>query len=243
MAQGWIATASTGHHVDVCGRTYLIHPRSALRAFFRLGSGGILEALEPRYSFLPGELLPLVVQADDEPSLEASRWGIQLGRGAAPRPINLRAETALARASVRQVLAHQRCILPVTGFYEPEGPKRKGRPQWVFRARGGEPLALAGVWRTIAGAEPTRSFAVFTTRPNGVVGAVHDRMPAVLDSARIPDWLDPAQTDAHAVASMLRACPDARLEGYRVVDGTYRCAADDPECIRPHPGDAQRSLF
>jgi putative SOS response-associated peptidase YedK len=78
----------------------------------------------------------------------------------------------------------KRCLVVVDGFYEwRQGPSPR-QPHLLQRADGA-PLVLAGV------ADDTDGCAIVTVPARGVVSAIHDRMPMVLEREAFAAWLDP----------------------------------------------------
>src|SRR5215207_2253294 len=74
-------------------------------------------------------------------------WGKD--RGAASLLINARAESLMATASFRPLIARNRRIIPATTFYE-WAQTPTGRRPIVIRRQDGRGLALAGLWTTWA---------------------------------------------------------------------------------------------
>lgn len=108
---------------------------------------------------------------------------------------NARSEGLSEKASFKGPLVKQRCVIPVTGFYEWTGPKEKRTPHAIFGPEKILPLAgLYSWWRDPAAPEGEgwRLTATIITRASaGVMEPLHDRMPLFLDDEIIHDWLDP----------------------------------------------------
>ncbi len=126
-----------------------------------------------------------------------------------PLLINARAETLNKKPSFRSSLAHKRCIFPADGFYEWSG--EKGRRQAHFlKPTANTPIAFAGLWDHWQGADGTEfeSAAIITIESNKSVGKIHNRMPAILESANFDDWLNVRDVTAKEAALMLRPAPE-----------------------------------
>ena len=77
-----------------------------------------------------------------------------------------------------------------------------------------------------------------------VTGAVHDRMPVILDRESYDLWLDPGMTDAQVVAEMLKPYDARLMRCYPVSTRINHVANDDEECSRPVViADTQSRLF
>ena len=141
----------------------------------------------------------------------------------------------------------QRCIVPVSGFYEWKGEKAPKQPYYIHAADGGT-LHLAGLWEKwspkgvasgkLQGAiEPGElpgsviTFTILTTTPNGVMAGIHNRMPVILDEAGVDAWLDASVTDAAAVTGLLKPCADEKLAVYPVSRRVNSPAFDGAECV------------
>jgi putative SOS response-associated peptidase YedK len=153
----------------------------------------------------PGEMLPAVVAAGGR-RLVAMRWGlVPMGRvNARGRPVldtivNARAETLFTKSAFAGL---GRCVVPIAGWYEWTGPRRKTR--WLIRASG--LVAVAAVWDRWRAPDATEllSLATVTCAPTPEVAAVHDRMPAILEPAHCSGWLGEAEADP---AALLRPYP------------------------------------
>jgi putative SOS response-associated peptidase YedK len=98
-------------------------------------------------------------------------------------------------------------------------------------------FAFAGLWerwRDPAG-EYIESFTILTTKPNSLVAAVHDRMPAILKSKDYDLWLDPGVTNVALVAETLKPFDARLMKKYPVSTRVNRADNDDPECGREVP--------
>ncbi len=178
-------------------------------------------------------------------------WGLvpswAKDRKIASRMINARAETLAAKPSFKGLFAKRRCIVPMDGFYEwqpgsPDGPlNSKGAPlkQPLFIHRSdGEPLAVAALWT--AWKDPDgpddrflHSTTLITTAANDVMRPVHDRMPAILTEAHWAEWLDPANHDIDALATLLDGGPADLLEMHRVSTDVNNVRNNRPDLTAP----------
>ncbi len=125
---------------------------------------------------------------------------------------------------------------------EKSAPKKKSpaarKQPYLIRPRDGRLLALAGIWESweSRGGEIQDTFAILTTTPNRVMAGLHNRMPVILDRRDYDRWLDPALESPAAVADLLKACPDEKLELFAVSDRVNSVRFDDESCIAPWSG-------
>ncbi len=146
----------------------------------------------PRYNIAPTQPVPIIRQHPKEPRREMSlvRWGLippwAKDASGAAMMINARSETAATKPAFRDALAGRRCLVPADGFYEWRRAG-KARQPYFFEINDGELFAFAGLWERWK--DPSgqwiKSCSILTTTPNAVTSAVHDRMPVILDRARL----------------------------------------------------------
>jgi putative SOS response-associated peptidase YedK len=194
---------------------YLIHDQPALN-------------LRPRYNVAPSQDIPIVRPADDGREVAIARWGLvpfwakDLKVGY--KMINAKAETVDEKPSFRNAFKARRCLIPADGFYE--WKKLKGGDKQPYRLclKDRKPFAFAGLWETNDKLEVT-SCSIITTTPNEVAGAIHDRMPVILDPEDYEAWLsnDTPANDAKALltpyAGEMIAYPVTRDVGSPKNDG------------------------
>ena len=158
----------------------------------------------PHYNAAPTQMLPVVTAAG---KLELFKWGLipHWAKDAAigSRMINARAETLAEKPAFKKLLATQRCLVPANGFYEWQKAGKNKIPHYIALANG-EPLAFAGLWDRWHGPDGIiHSFTIITTTPNALVGAIHDRMPAIVPPDQHRAWLaGPLPLGPYAVDQM-----------------------------------------
>jgi putative SOS response-associated peptidase YedK len=195
----------------------------------------------PRYNVAPSQPVAVVADAQTR-QVEWMRWGLipswakdmEIGN----RLINARSETVMEKPSFRQAFAHRRCVLLADGFYEwqhLEGKKGPATP-FHFHLAERKPFGLAGLWETWQNPEGQllRSCTILTTRANGVVSDVHERMPVILLGADLWRWILPAAPEVHQ--AMLQPLPDELLARFPVSKMVNDPGNDQPGCVLPTAG-------
>ncbi|MFN8026730.1 MAG: SOS response-associated peptidase [Acidimicrobiia bacterium] len=159
-------------------------------------------------------------------------------------------EQACVPQGVHEAALHRagRRLLRVEGRERPEREhgasvgKRAPRQPYCVRRRDGEPLAFAGLWEIWRNAEIedpdapdawVRSCTIITTRANGVLAPIHDRMPVVLDESTWDEWLDPTNHDLDALGALLEPAPDDWVEAYPVSTRVNSPKNNDAELVAP----------
>lgn len=197
-----------------------------------------LTSFRPRYNVAPSQNI-LVVLNTPRPLAAFARWGL-IPRWSRERPkqgglINARAETLARKPSFRDPYLFRRCLVFADGFYEWDKDSRPRTPHLV-RLKTSEPFAMAALWDTWADPStgaPIRSCAIVTTRANRVVGAIHDRMPAILDPAAFRLWLSPSAKAPRDLEAVLAPFPDDLMETFPVSPRVNDPSWDTASCIEP----------
>jgi putative SOS response-associated peptidase YedK len=227
----------------VCGRFGLTKTSDALADWLELEPDE-LPLLRPRYNIAPGqEALVVRPRTDGRMAVRAVRWGLvpSHATGLKAKPlINARAETAGARPAFRDAFARRRCLVPADGFFEWERTGAAKRRPWHVGLRGGALFALCGVWERWRDAETSDTidtFAILTTRPNALVGGLHDRMPVIVARHAFARWLA-RDVDGEGVRDLVAPYPADAMEAWRVSDRVNSVRFDDAACRARLPDSA-----
>ena len=136
---------------------------------------GGTDALLPHNSLLPGK----VCMFD---------WGYKLAK---KRIINARSETVFEKPFfAHDYFAGRRCLVPTTGYFE-WMPVENRKVKFCIRPEDGSLIYFAGLYNVEP--QPDKSIKhnfVILTKPAGPsIVHVHDRMPVILNSEDIDEWL------------------------------------------------------
>ncbi len=162
-----------------------------------------------RINIQPGQ--EVIVLTDE--GLKMMRWGmIPVGRvNARGRPvmetiINARSETVFDKSAFEGV---GRAIIPVDGWYEWTGEKRR-KTAWRITAKDGSPLLFAAITDTweAPGGQRVDQVAAVTCEPNGDVKPIHHRMGVLLEPQDVDCWLHGSEEEAQ---KLMRPWPEGRL--------------------------------
>lgn len=198
-----------------------------------------LDDFQPRYNLRPGQMNPVVISHSPN-SIGRMFWGLipswaQEFKATKYTTINARAETIAEKSSYRKPLRQQRCLVPATGFFEPDKIHYAKPPYpWHYFIVKDQPVyAFAGiydVWTERATGKQYYSYAIITTTPNAVVGNVHDRMPVILHKEDEAAWLNPDITESEQLLPLLKPYPAEEMEAWEV-DGAARNPRNDYEGV------------
>jgi putative SOS response-associated peptidase YedK len=118
------------------------------------------------------------------------------------------------------------------------------RPRSVLFHRADDGLVLlGGLFQRPKGADVHARFTVLTTRPNATIAKVHDRMPVILPTGRLDEWLTAEPVEA---ARLIGPAPEDALVATAVSKHVNSVRNDDPACVGPAEHGAaplQGSLF
>jgi putative SOS response-associated peptidase YedK len=145
-------------------------------------------------------LLP-VLTTQGKRKFELMRWGLiphwvshnSQAAELSQQTLNARAETMFEKPSFRDVALTQRCIIPVTGFYEWQTSGRTKTPFFLQPAAGRIFLlgGLYNTWTSRETGEIIRSFSIVTVPANPLMAEIHNtkqRMPLILTPEMSSEW-------------------------------------------------------
>lgn len=200
----------------MCGRFALVTPVAELKKRFNVQfpSG----EMKPRYNVAPGQMMPVVDMADPGRMVFA-KWGLIPHWAKDPKigykVINARAETILEKPSFRDAVRTHRCLVLADGFYEWDKKEDKKIPYYIT-LKNKESFAFAGIcaqWHTDQ--EKIQSFSIITTEANDLVGAIHDRMPVILEKDEERQWLNTSKNE-NEITQFLHKYPSEKMNMYAV---------------------------
>jgi putative SOS response-associated peptidase YedK len=146
--------------------------------------------------------------------------------------INARAETVASKPAFRQAFRKRRCLILADGFYEWQ-KAGSGKIPWFISAPSGEPFAMAGLWESwqADGDEPLETCTILTTEAGSSLARIHHRMPVVLGSEGVQQWLDPNMDEGQLplLADEARRVP---LEAIRVSRQVNNPENEGPDLLR-----------
>lgn len=228
----------------MCGRYALTLTPEAARAHF-----GYAETPDfpSRVNIAPTQPIPIVFARPHSGGADRRfllvRWGFLPGFVKDPKTfpliVNARAETIAEKPCYRAALMRRRCLILADGWYawrKSAGGRAgaAGRPYLVRRIGGGA-TAFAGLYETWS--DPTGgeidTACIITTAANALVGRLGDRMPAILEPAEFPAWLDVDGVSAAGALRLLRPAPEAALELVEVGSAVNRAGNEGPAVQAP----------
>lgn len=179
----------------MCGRYALASSPELLAEFFDTPWSDPAPAL---FNISPQTWVPVLVLDDEgKRAWQWMRWSIPLGSGTA-RPIhlfNVRAESVKEKSFAQTLIQKTRCILPASAYYEWQ-PEGNAKVPWRMDPAEGPFLAFAGVWKKFfdtSTGEERKACAILTCPATPAIRHLHDRMPLVLPSDIMDNWLNSSE--------------------------------------------------
>ncbi len=161
----------------------------------------------PTYYFVSGFSHPVLPLVTTE-GLQMAAWGLiphwakdrEVAGKLRTGTLNARGETVFEKASFRKSIRTQRCILPVSGFFEWRSHGNKKYPYYIY-PKNNDLFSLACIydrWTDRETGETVLSFSILTTEANELMAVIHNRkkrMPLILSPDKEQSWTN--QDTAH----------------------------------------------
>ncbi len=158
--------------------------------------------------------------------------------------LNARSEKVLEPRTMWNAIRNQRCLIPVTGFFEyREIPGWKNKVPYYIKSNEQEVFFIAGLW-TLSNSwdvdKPERipTFTLLTRQANQVMQQIHNggdnagRMPLMLTNELAEEWIRPDLTDTDIRDVLQYTQPSDSLEYWTV--NSVRKAKPDDESVLAH---------
>jgi len=224
----------------MCG-AYGFSVKDAKEVYDRFEVVNTLDDLKPRWNVRPGQMNP-VITSHSPNKISRMFWGLiphwAKDKSFAYKTINARAETVATLATYKEPFRHKRCIVPATGFYEPDKIHftKPPYPWHYFQLKDQKVFGIAGlydVWKDRETGKEIHSYTIITTEPNAVVGEFHGRMPVILQKEDEETWLNPDISEPAQLLPLLQSYPAEKMETWPVGEEARNPRNDYPELMKP----------
>ncbi|MCX6745039.1 MAG: SOS response-associated peptidase [Candidatus Parcubacteria bacterium] len=135
------------------------------------------------------------------------------------KTLNSRAETLFSKASFREPIKNQRCLILTDGFFDWREYNGKKYPYYVY-LKSQEPFAFAGIWDEWLNPDNKRKIktaSIITTDANELVAKIHNikqRMPVILSKFEERAWL--GGLDDQEIKEMLDPYPAKEMLAHTI---------------------------
>lgn len=165
-------------------------------------------ALHYRGEIRPTDLVPVIApNKNGNRSAYPMKWGFSIPKSKTPI-FNARVETVSSKELFSDAWEKHRCIIPASWYYEWEhfntnDGKTKTGSKYLIQPKGAMSTWLCGLYRY---ENDLPVFVILTREPAKEVLKIHDRMPLMMPSEKIDDWIcpgsDPKSLLSYAVTDL-----------------------------------------
>ncbi len=185
----------------MCGRFFVALDDPELMAVFRETEADDRETglpLPKAGTVFPGDYSAAVVfTPGGKPHCARLRWGFS-SLDQKGLLINARAETVLQKATFKDLVRENRCLIPASYYFEWKKDPNTGRKlRHIMRDSRSTTIYMAGLFRQEEG-ETVPRYVILTRDASKDIQHVHHRMPVILDPEERKAWLSD-QADVSAV--------------------------------------------
>lgn len=221
----------------MCGRASLTKNEKELEE--RFGSTFYTEDIErynpvPNYNLAPSQYLP-VISNEDGGHFNIFKWGLipfwSKDAKIAYKLINARAETLDTSQAFKNAFKKRRCLIPLDGFYEWDKISGSKKP-FRITLKDDKIFSVAGIWDEWKDEknEKMSTFSIITVEANGLVGQIHNRMPAILSIEEERLWLSEDLT-INDLKCLLKPLSDEVMRMYPVSERVNNVRNNDRQLI------------
>ena len=153
------------------------------------------------------------------------------------KTLNAVGETAFEKPSFRKSILSQRCLLPVSGFYEWREENGVKYPYYI-QLKDQDYFSLGSIYDTWINkdtGEIRNTFSILTTPANPLMEKIHNlkkRMPLILSPEGQLKWLD-SGLNTEQIKELIKPYPETTMKAYTIsrAAGNSRNNRDVPEIM------------
>jgi len=184
--------------------------------------------------------LPLLTEPSQSSPILA-RWGLipswvtnlKKARDIRYNTVNARGETLEIKPSFKDCWPHQRCVIPVEGFFEIHRSSEGEKIPWYITRKDRALIFLGGIYqktpeKTAELGEMT--FSIITMAASGLLAEIHNeklRMPLMMTEVLAEKWLAPS-TDGGDLLDIRWCLNQNDLEAWPVDGALFKSGKNDP---------------
>ena len=228
----------------MCGRKTLIMSKKAIIEELMVDEWQV-EDYSQSYNIAPTQNSLIMVQDKGSNIVREMRWGLIPGwsknelRGS--KMINARLETVTTKPSFKNLINQNRCIVLSNGYYEWKQDGNIKVPFFIHKRDQGLML-FAGLW-TVWPTSSKRIFTytILTTKSQGGISQIHDRMPLLLDQSKVGMWTSHDNQFSEIQQGLSKF--KHKLNFYQVSDFVNAPNNNSMACVAPFKAPANLNLF
>src|SRR4030095_3264859 len=134
----------------------------------------------------------------------------------------------------RDFAIRQRCIVPLSGFFEWKAEGERKQP-FKIHLRNEQSMSVAGIWEAWhpGTSDERHSFTILTTAANECMREINHRMPVILGRSDEDTWLDSEFHDKESLKKLFKPCPSEWLNAVEVSTLVNSAKNNSPEVLQP----------
>ncbi len=142
----------------------------------------------------PTDVVPVLApNPRGEKTVYPMRWGYKNIHKGGKLLLNARSETAYQKPTFKYDWLNHRCIIPASYYFEWQHIQRTDGTtsigdKYMIQPKDSDVTWLCGLYHI---EENFPTFVVLTREPGTEVAEIHDRMPLILPSSHIEEWIRP----------------------------------------------------
>lgn len=189
-----------------------------------------------------------VITANDPNEFQLFNWGLipkwtpnqDLAKQFRINNLNSKSETIFEKRSFSTAIKNQRCLIPITGFFEWRDINKKKYPYHI-QLKEEEIFCLAGIydeWIDKQSGEILNTFSIVTTEANPLMAKIHNlklRMRFILSKDKARNWLEPNLTESD-IKELMKPLDENLMTAHtiskRITSRTEN--PDSPETLTPY---------
>lgn len=181
----------------------------------------------PHINIPPTSKVPVVLAAWNQPG-RLMRWSTMTKMGLV---FNARSETLTEKPMWKEAVAHRRCLMLATGFWEFETVVKTKIGRY-FTLPDRPVFPMAALWLPADADQPDRCVMV-TNDPNDLVRPYHDRMPTVMSIDAAKEWLSDQPLPPEAIKRLCQPLSVSAMRQWRSTPEMNRNSYQEPAAVLP----------
>jgi len=228
----------------MCGRKTLTMSKEAIIEELMVDEWKV-EDYTPSYNIAPTQNSLVLVQEKGSKVVRSMKWGLipawSKNELYGSKMINARIETVTTKPSFKSLIPKYRCIVLSDGYYEWKQIGGRKVPFFIQKQDGGLML-FAGLWTTWSvSSKRVFTYTILTTKAQGNISAIHDRMPTLIDKAKAEMWINLDNKFSEVERELTDN--NGMLNYYQVSDFVNKPSNNSIACISPFKAPTDLNLF
>ena len=212
----------------MCGRNTIFSDKNKIKKELKVDIWKHEEDFNPTYNLSPTQDSPVLVK-NTKRVIYPMRWGF--GFKSSMRPIfNARAETLEKKASFKDLIAKNRCIVISNGFFEWKKRDDIKIPYFIHQSDG-KVIAMAGLCKWDRDLDGNRKlvYTIITKEARASLKEIHHREPVMLNDRSVSAWIN-VNDPCDDPLAILNDNSD-RISSYEVSKFVNKSSNNSQECI------------